>query len=221
MKKLLLVIDMVNGFVKEGALADNYINTITPNIINLIKRSDKIVHHLHIPLQSGSNRILILMNRKYTKEYYIDVIERIRSLIPNISITTDYIAGFPTETNEDHLESIDTINKCKFETIHTFPYSLRQNTVAAKLPQVEKEIKKERVRDILSISKENYKNYVLKNINNTLDVIFETYDNGYLFGHTGNYIYVKAKGNISLLNKYLKVKIISYEKIASIAEIIE
>ena len=130
-------------------------NEITEEVINLFNNK-KLVDHLHIPLQSGSNKILKDMNRKYNKEQFIKKIEQIRVIRPNISITTDLIVGFPGETDELFKETIDTIEKIKFSKIHVFPYSRRSGTVADKLPNpLDEKIKKDRVKKIIEISKQS------------------------------------------------------------------
>ena len=110
------------------------INEITDGIIELIKNNKIMAKHLHIPLQSGSNKILKLMNRKYDLEYFINKINEIRKEIPDISITTDLIVGFPNETEDDFNETLETLEKIKFTKIPTFPYSKRKGTPAASMP---------------------------------------------------------------------------------------
>ena len=193
---------------------------VTFELIDLLKGSKKIVKHLHIPLQSGSNRILKLMNRHYDKEYFIETIDRIRKEIDNISITTDFIVGFPTETNEDFNESLETLKEINFQKIHTFKYSIRKGTKAEALPQVDEKIKKERSKIVLKLSDDNNLSYIQDNLFKELDVIFEVYKDGYLYGHTGNYIYVKAKGDKEYLNKLINVKLLKIEKDAVLSEIL-
>lgn len=217
---LLKGLDEIDGLLRIR-ISSIEINQITDDIINLAKSSKKLVHHFHIPLQAGSDRILKLMNRHYTKDEFIDRVNYIRKEIPNVSITTDYIVGFPTETDEDFKESIETLNKIDFQTIHTFPYSLREGTKAASMEQVDSKVKKERSEIVLKMSKDGYNRYVDKNIGNILDVIFETYKDGYVFGHTGNFIYTKAKGSISDLNKLIFVKIIKNDGVVVLSEIVK
>lgn len=148
--------------------------------------------HLHIPLQSGSHKILKLMNRKYTKQYFLDVIEKIRKIRPNISITTDVIVGFPGETEKDFSECMDFIKEINFSKIHVFPYSKRDGTIAAKMKeQVDSKIKKERVRQLLNLSNELEKEYYNKFIEKELDVLIEKNEENLSYGHTGNYLYLK------------------------------
>ncbi len=218
--ELLIELDKIQG-LERIRISSIEITQVNDEIIDFIKNSKKIVKHIHIPIQSGSDRILKLMNRHYDKEYFINKVKKIRESIDNISITTDFICGFPTETEEDFNESLDTLNKIGFQTIHTFPYSLRKGTKAALMEQVPQPIKKERVKKVLELSKKGYQEYCIKNLGNKLDVIFEIYKNGYIYGHTGNYIYVKAKSDISNLNKLLNIKLLKIENDAILSEIME
>ena len=184
------------------------ITELDSNFMNVLKNSKIIVDHLHIPLQSGSNEILKLMNRKYDKEYFINKIEEIRKIRPNISITTDVIVGFPGETEELFNETIDTIKKINFSKIHVFPFSLRDGTKAVDLSNhLDGTTKKERCRRLIELSKELEISYFNKFINKEVSFIPEMYKEGYVVGHTGNYLNVKTKGTINDLNKIKRVTI--------------
>ncbi len=168
------------------------INEVSDNIIKLIKENKLIARHLHIPLQSGSDKILKLMNRKYLTDFYFNRITTIRKEIPNISITTDLIVGFPNESVEDFNETINFIKKTKFTKIHVFPYSKRDNTEASLMKnQIPENIKKDRVREIIKLSNELENNYYKLNINKYFEVIIERYKNYYSYGMTSNYIPIK------------------------------
>ena len=220
MYDLLKELDKIEG-LERIRISSIEINQITDDILNLVKTSPKMVHHFHIPLQAGSERILKLMNRHYTKQEFLDRVKKIREVIPDISLTTDYIVGFPTETDEDFNESIETLNEIKFDMIHTFPFSKREGTPAAKMKQVDPSVKKERARIVRELSSKGYKDLVERNIGKTLDVIFEVAKDGYIYGHSGNYIYIKARGDIDQLNTLLHVKLISDDKDAAIGIIVE
>ena len=184
------------------------ITELDEEVLDVIKNNDIIVSHLHIPLQSGSDTILKLMNRKYDKKYFIDKIEEIRNIRPDISITTDIIVGFPGETEELFKETIDTVNKIKFAKIHVFPFSLRKGTKAEELPNhLDETTKKDRVRRLMAISKNLEIEYMEKFLNKEIVFIPEVYRDGYLIGHTGNYLLVKVKGNEELLHQDVTVKI--------------
>lgn len=184
------------------------INEITDGIIDLIKSNSIMAKHLHIPLQSGSNEILSLMNRKYKKEYFIDRIDYIRKEIPDISITTDLIVGFPNETEEYFEETIDTLKKIKFSKIHTFPYSKRNGTVAATMPnQVDGNVKKCRVKEVLMLSNSFEEEYYKSKIGNNYDGIVEDRKDGKKVVVTSNYIPVVIDDKEVLANTIVDVKI--------------
>lgn len=122
------------------------------DVIDVIARNEKVARCLHLPLQSGSSRILKLMNRKYTKEQYMELAEKIKSRIPGVALTADIIVGFPHETEEDFLDTLDVVDKIGFETSFMFMYSPRKGTVAAKMEgQLDQEIKKERLQRLIDL----------------------------------------------------------------------
>lgn len=175
------------------------INELTDEVLDIFKNSSILVPHLHVPLQSGSDRILKEMNRKYDKEYFIDRINYIRSIKPDVSITTDVIVGFPTESEEEHIESMDTIRKIGFTKVHTFPYSDRYGTLASEMSgKIDGNVKKRRVKEIIELSSELERKFYEKFYNRQLDVLFEEEKDGYFIGHTANFIKVKVKGNYKI-----------------------
>ena len=185
------------------------ITEITDEILDVLKNNPNLVSHLHIPLQSGSNTILKLMNRKYDKEYFIDKINKIRNIRKDISITTDVIVGFPSETDELFNETIDTIKKINFSKIHVFPFSLRKKTKAESIPNhVDDVTKKNRVKVLVELSNKLENSYMNQFINKTVLLLPEVYKEGYLIGHTDNYLKIRVKGSHELLNKIVRVKII-------------
>lgn len=187
-------------------------NEITDEVLKIIKDNPKIVSHLHIPIQSGSNDILKLMNRKYQKEEFIKKIDELRNIRPDISITTDIIVGFPGETEELFNETISTVDKIRFSKIHVFPFSLRKGTKAEELPNhIDNSIKKQRVKRLMEKSKELEIEYMNKFIGKELKFIPEVYREGYLIGHTGNYLLIKYNGSEVLLHKDVDVKAIKVE----------
>lgn len=164
------------------------INEITPGIKKLLKENKVMAKHLHIPLQSGSNKILRLMNRRYNKEEFLSMIEDLKT-IEDISLTTDLIVGFPKETEEEFNETIDTLNKIGFTKIHTFPYSKRKGTPAASMEgQVSPEVKKDRVHTILKLSNEYEHNYYESKIGKVYDGVVEIHSNDTTIVHTSNFI---------------------------------
>lgn len=196
------------------------INEITDGIIELIRTNDKMAKHLHIPLQSGSDEILKNMNRHYNLEFFISKIEEIRNKIPDISITTDLIVGFPGETDKHFKETIDTLNKIKFTKIHTFPYSKRNGTKAASmLNQVDGNIKKCRVREIINMSDNFEASFYKSKIGNIYDGIIETRKDGKKIVITSNYIPVEISNKYEN-NTIVKVKIKNVDNISVTGEII-
>ncbi len=165
---------------------------INDDIIDLIKKESKLVSHLHIPLQSGSDKILKLMKRRYDKEYFKEKIEKIREARKDISITTDLIVGFNGESEKEFIESYEFCKEIGFSKIHVFPYSKRDGTKACDLSEeVDEKTKKIRVNKFLELSKILERKYKSKFIGKTLKVLVEEEKNNYLFGYTSNYIKVK------------------------------
>lgn len=216
--KLLKEIEKING-LKRLRISSIEITELDEEFLEVLKNSKILVDHMHIPLQSGSNTILKLMNRKYDKEYFINKIDKIRSIRPNISITTDIIVGFPGETEELFKETIDTVNKIKFSKIHVFPFSLRKGTKAEELPNHINDVtKKERVKSLIEISKKLEIEYFNKFLNKKVEFLPEIYKDGYVIGHTGNYLLIKTKGNIEDLNVLKQVKVQEVEYPYCVAE---
>ena len=184
------------------------LNEITDEIIQLMAGNNILVDHMHIPLQAGSDKILKLMNRKYDLNYFKKKINKLRDIRPNISITTDVIVGFPGETEEDFQKTISTCKEINFSKIHVFPYSERRGTKSALMEEkLSEEIKKERSRRLVMVSKDLEVDYMNKFLNKEVTFIPEVYKDGYIIGHTGNYLLVKSKGNVNLLHQNVKVKI--------------
>ena len=166
---------------------------IDDQLINLLKTKDNLAKHLHIPLQSGANHVLKLMNRKYTREQFIARVKQIKQLVPNIMISGDVIVGFPQESEEDFMDTYRLCEEC-FDMLHVFPYSVRPGTVAARMDgQISPEIKKERSKKLLDLSKKLYEDYASRFIGQEISVLVEKYDEkekAYV-GHTTNYLEVK------------------------------
>lgn len=167
------------------------ITQINEKFINELKNNNKICDHIHIPLQSGSDSILKLMNRKYDLKYFFDKIDMIRSVRPDISITTDVIVGFPGETEEMFLETMETCKKINFSKIHAFPYSERKGTKASIMDgKVPESVKHERVKKLLELSDSLEKSYYDKFKGKKLDVLIEEVSEFGSKGHTSNYLMV-------------------------------
>ena len=176
------------------------INEVTPEIIDLYKNNKIMARHLHVPLQSGSNKILKLMNRRYNKEEFMKMIDKLRE-IEDISLTTDLIVGFPNETDDDFEETMDTLKKIHFTKIHTFPYSRRRGTVADKMDgHISGDIKKKRVHEVIELSNEYENEYYKNKIGKVYDGVVERHNNGLVVVHTSNFIPVIIDDNDNIEN---------------------
>lgn len=197
----------VNG-LERIRISSIEITELNDHVLNLIEEYPILVDHLHIPLQSGSNSVLKRMNRKYNTSEFYEIVEKIRTIRPSISLTTDVIVGFPGETEEEFLETMETIKKVGFSKLHVFPYSRRTGTPADTMEhQVPETLKKERVHRLIELSKELEKNYFLKFIGKQFVVLSETEKDGFLVGHTGNYLTVKWVGDKESLNRDVLVEL--------------
>ena len=197
------------------------ITELNDKFLNVLKNSKKIVNHIHIPIQSMCDKTLKQMNRKYNVEYFFNKIDEIRKIRPNIAITSDVIVGFPEETDEDFNITKENIKKLKLTELHVFPYSIRKGTVAAKMKQVDGNIKKQRVRELINLSEELKNNYYKSLIGTNEELLVEKYLDGYLVGHLSNYGLCKVKSDKSLINEIIPVKLIDYKDDIFIADIIK
>lgn len=170
---------------------------INDKFIEELKNNKKLCAHLHISLQSGCEKILKLMNRKYTKDEYYNNILKIKEARPEVNLTTDVIVGFPGETEEDFLECIDYCKKVGFSKIHVFPYSVRKGTKASTMPnQLSNAIKKERARRLIKIDNDLQKAFNCKFIGKEMDVLIEEVFSDYSIGHTCNFLKVRVDGQL-------------------------
>ena len=191
--------DLLNEICKIKGLERLRISSIEiteldDKFLETLKNNKIIVDHMHIPLQSGCDKTLKEMNRKYDVAYFKDKIKKIRSIRPNISITTDVIVGFPNETEDDFNTTVNTIKEIKFTKLHVFPFSVRKGTVAETMEnQIDEKTKKERVHILMNISKELELDYMNKFVGCEVEFIPEVLKDGYIIGHTGNYLQIKSK----------------------------
>ena len=204
--------DLLNELIKIDGLIRIRISSIectelNEDVLDVLRNSKVIVDHLHIPIQSGSDEILKLMNRKYDLKYFEDKIKEIKNIRKDITITTDIIVGFPGESEELFKESIDTCKRIEFAKLHVFPYSDREGTVASRMTnKIDNGVKKERARRLIELSKELEINYMKKFIGKEVEVLIEESDDQYSYGHTSNYLYVKIP-NIVNHNELVNVEI--------------
>ncbi|WP_036728560.1 tRNA (N(6)-L-threonylcarbamoyladenosine(37)-C(2))-methylthiotransferase MtaB [Peptoniphilus mikwangii] len=187
--------------------------TITDDFMKRVVATNKLCDHFHLSLQSGSNKILKEMNRKYTREEYFDKTQMIRSYMPYAGLTTDVIVGFPGETDDDFLDSYDLIKKVEFSKVHVFKYSKRDGTVAAKMKnQIDGNIKNKRSSILLALSDELMKKFSEKNLNVIKSVLFEEkLVNSSYVGYTTNYIRCFTNSKENLKNKIKDVNIVNIE----------
>lgn len=167
------------------------INELTDEVLDIIKNSPVVVNHLHIPIQAASDNVLKAMNRKYDLKTYMSRIKTIKTIKEDMSISTDIIVGHPYETDEDFKTSLDAIREIGFSKLHVFPYSKRNGTKSALMPQVDEIDKKRRARILLDLSREEEIKYMNKFIGKNLEVLIETNNGEYSLGHTTNYLHVK------------------------------
>ncbi|MEC1024012.1 tRNA (N(6)-L-threonylcarbamoyladenosine(37)-C(2))-methylthiotransferase MtaB [Bacillus paralicheniformis] len=187
---------------------------ITDEVIEVLDRSDKIVRHLHIPLQSGSNSVLKRMRRKYTMEFFADRLTKLKKALPGLAVTSDVIVGFPGETEEEFMETYNFIKEHKFSELHVFPYSKRTGTPAARMDgQVDENVKNERVHKLIALSDQLAKEYASDYEGDVLEIIpeepfTETGEDNLLVGYTDNYMKVVFEGSKDLIGQLVKVKIL-------------
>ncbi len=196
-----------NKDLKHLRISSIEITELDDDFFKLLE-NDVLCNHLHIPLQSGSKNILKAMNRKYTKEEFLQMVNKIRSIRPDISLTTDLIVGFPGETDDDFKETMEFLRVLNFSKIHVFPYSKRNGTKAARMDnQIDDATKKERVKQVLELSSIGEKEYFNKFIDKNVEVLIEKYEDGYSYGHTSNYLYLKINEKLEHNKTYIvKVK---------------
>lgn len=196
---------------------------LTEDVVKAIRDNDKICNNIHLPIQAGSNSVLKNMNRRYTREHYLGLIEMIRRFLPDCGITTDIMVGFPYETEEDFLDTMDIVEKVRFSTAFTFIYSVRKGTKAAEMPQIPYEIKQNRIKRLIArqneITEEISKDYV----GNVYEILVEGMQekkNGYVVGRTESGRLVSAKGDESMIGEFKNVKITAVKNAQLLGEIL-
>ena len=182
-------------------------NLLSDEIIDLVHSSDKFVNHFHIPLQSGNNKILKNMSRRYNTALYSDRINRIKSKMPDACIGCDVIVGFPGESDKDFLETFEFIKKRDIDYLHVFQYSERNNTRAVNIKDViSKPIRIKRSKMLRILSEKKRRNFYNNNLSLTKEIIIENgKDQKYLYGYTDNYVRVKVKRDNKIIGKIKKV----------------
>jgi len=181
---------------------------ISPELIGLW-RDSRLCRHFHLSLQSGSDRVLNRMNRRYSVSDYQQAVSLIRAVVPEAAITTDVIVGFPGETDDEFEESYNLCRQMGFARIHVFTYSPRQGTQAAQLPQqVDDKIKKQRSQKMLALARESAQNFSQRFLGKVMPVLWEKQSDGRWAGLTDNYIKVYTKSDKTLTNELLPAKLV-------------
>ena len=207
--QLLQMVEAVPG-LKRIRFMTSHPKDLSDELIEYMGKSKKVCHHLHLPMQSGSSRILKLMNRRYDKEKYLELVQKIRGAVPDISLTTDIIVGFPGETEEDFLETLDVVDKSNFDTAFTFIYSKRSGTPAAKMEdQVPEDVVKDRFDRLLSLVQEKGRMVSSRFQGTVQEVLVETEskEKGIFTGRTQYNLLVHFPGTSDMLGKYIQVRL--------------
>ena len=219
--------DLLRDVAKTGINRVRFVTShpwdFTDEMITIIKEYDNVMPYIHLPLQSGSNHILKLMGRRYTKESYLELFNKLKT-IPNACITTDIIVGFPGETEDDFKETLDVVNTCKYDSAFTFIFSPRVGTPAAKMKDdVSLDTKNERLQRLNELVNKYANLNNQKYLNNIVDVLIEDNSNkdGYLMGYTDTMKLVNVKCDESYLGKIVKVKITDVKTWSLDGELVE
>ena len=203
---------MVNELpaLKRIRISSIEMNEITDELLEFMQGEEKIARHLHIPVQSANTTVLKNMRRPYTVAWFMERLDYIRSLMPDISISTDVITGFPQEREEEFQDTMHNLKQMQFSFLHVFPYSRRDHTVAADMSgHLDNKIKKERAARLAHLSKQLYTAYKQKFIGKEVSVIFEKEKDGKLIGHSSEYLEVEAAAPTCWLHEMHTVRITS------------
>ena len=208
--ELLEAVDKIEGIgrIRLGSLDPSIMKA---DFIERISRLESLAHHFHISMQSGSNEILRAMKRKYNTEMALKSIELIKKAMPDACFTTDFIVGFPGESEANFQETMEFAKKANFLMMHVFPYSKRQGTPAADMDnQLDTKTKKDRVARLSALGKELRTGILKKAVSEGgADVLFEDYKDGFAYGHTSNFMEVKVPSDVSLHSELKQVNFIS------------
>jgi len=222
--ELLREVEKVDG-IRRIRFMTSHPKDLSDELIEVMRTSKKICTHLHLPMQSGSTRILKEMNRKYTKEDYLTLVDKIKAAMPEISLTTDIIVGFPGETKEDFMETVDVVRKVGFDSAYTFIYSKRSGTVAAKM---ENQVPEEQVKEWFDILLNEIKVVSEAQANRyegtTMEVLVEevnTQGEGMLTGRLSNNLLVHFPGDSALIGTFVNVHLRECKGFYYIGEIVQ
>lgn len=204
-----LILDKTS--IKRLRISSIELNEITDEFLQIFKENPRLARHLHLPLQAGSDHVLKLMNRHYTRDEFISKVKKIKAIDSTISITTDIIVGFPEETDLDFLDTINLCKEVEFAKIHAFPFSLRKGTKACEYKEIKDIVKTNRMDELLELDRVLEESFKSKFINTVHEIIVETEHNGYLVGHTSNYLEVLIPYQDNLIGEMLNVHILEYK----------
>lgn len=221
--ELLTVLNQIEG-LKRIRFMSSHPKDLSDAVIDAIRNNPKVCHHVHLPVQSGSDRILKAMNRKYTREQYLDIVHKLRSVSHDFELTTDVIVGFPGETEDDFLQTLSLIKEVGYSAAFTFKYSKRQGTKAATMEeQVDEAEKKLRLKRLNDLQAEMTVTDNMKYIDHIGEVLVEGYDQREtctVFGKLSNFKMVYFRGDPDLVGKYVNVRITACKKNSLIGEIV-
>ncbi len=204
------LIDLLEAIEKIEGIERIRLGSMEPLLMNeafleRLEKLDKICHHFHLSLQSGCDKTLERMNRRYSIKQFEQIVQNLRKTYKDVILTTDIIVGFPGETEEEFAETYAFLKKIKFYKMHVFKYSVRSGTKAALLEnQVPNEKKEERSKKLIQLSEENQQWYHQKWMGKQVEVLVEEKEGQFYKGHTGNYLFVKWQGNQNGINEFVK-----------------
>lgn len=208
---LLAEVEKIDG-LKRIRFMTPHPKDLSDDLIEVMRKSEKICHHIHLPLQSGSTKLLAKMNRKYTKEQYLELVAKIKERIPDVSLTTDIIVGFPGETEEDFNDTLDVVKQAEFDSAYTFIYSKRTGTPAASMEdQIPEDIVKERFDRLLALIQDTSARLTKKQVGTVQSVLVESMneqDETLVTGRLENNSVVHFKGDASMIGSIYDVKLL-------------
>ena len=205
LEDLLIEVDKIEG-VKRIRMSSIEPMTLNKEFVDKVKASKKLCPHFHISLQSGCDETLRRMNRHYTTDEYMEIVDGLRNAFEDAAITTDIMVGFPGESDEEFNKTVEFVKKADFADAHVFMYSQRRGTPAAKRPdQIDPMVKEKRSKEIIAITQKSRDDFLTRFIGKTVEVLFEQVSGGYFEGKTSNYITVKVKTDKNLQGVYKNV----------------
>ena len=197
---------------------------LTEEVVDVIASSDKIMNNIHLPVQAGSDAVLKKMNRKYDRAHYLALIDMIKAKLPGVGITTDIMVGFPTETEEDFLGTLDLVRKVRYSNAFTFIYSVRKGTVAATMPQIDYQTKRRRITELIALQNEITKELSEEYIGNVYEVLIEDVNKKYknaVCGRTESGRLVSCVGDPSLIGTFQNILITEARSASLFGKIVE